>query len=243
MTASFGPVFLCVLNGVCAAHDKPAAVSIQAGNTTVEFRIGSDLVGRYHIDPAAAKPFFWPVNAPGGIPVTRAWPMQKGQPGESADHIHQKSVWFCHGDVIPEGMPLKHKIKNVDGVDFWSEVKGHGRIVCTKVAEPNLAQGRGFVVTQNEWRTADDTKILDAVELARRHQAQVAGRAGRALEAGIVDHVRHAVGRQLHVELGVREPLPPGGLEGGQRVLRKVFRVAPVCDDFRCVRTGGSWLQ
>jgi hypothetical protein len=26
---------------------------------------------------------------------------------DKTDHFHQKSVWFCHGDVIPEGLALK----------------------------------------------------------------------------------------------------------------------------------------
>ena len=32
--------------------------------------------------------------------------------GEDKDHPHQRSLWFTHGKV--------------NGVDFWSEIKGHG---------------------------------------------------------------------------------------------------------------------
>ena len=45
-----------------------------------------------------------------GSSLTRAWPMV-GQKGGATDHIHQKSAWFCHGDVIPEGIELKEKIR------------------------------------------------------------------------------------------------------------------------------------
>src|SRR5205085_2564333 len=86
----------------------------------------------------------------------------KAGPGESTDHPHQKSAWFCHGDVIPEGIELKAKIKGVKGVDFWSEAKGHGRIVCTEVGEPTfVGKGHAGIITKNEWRTADGRKILD----------------------------------------------------------------------------------
>jgi hypothetical protein len=87
--------------------------------------------------------------------------MEERKGGEAIDHVHQKSAWFCHGDVIPEGIEIKHKIKGVEGIDFWSEAKGHGKIVCTKVGTPVNEKNHGKVVTQNEWRTADDVKILD----------------------------------------------------------------------------------
>ncbi len=136
----------------------------------VDFRLGGEQVTRYHMGHEAAKPYFWPLNAPGGVPVTRAWPMEKGQKGETVDHVHQKSAWFCHGDVIPEGIERKQKIKGVEGVDFWSEAPGHGRIVCTHVGAPETAPGWARVATRNEWRTADGTKILDEARVIGLHR-------------------------------------------------------------------------
>src|SRR6266536_1511072 len=107
---------------------EPGKVSVKATREHIDFLVNGELAGRYHIAPTVAKPFFWPLNAPGAVPVTRAWPMEKGASGESTDHPHQKSAWFCHGDVIPEGIELKDRIKGVAGVDFWSEAKGHGKI-------------------------------------------------------------------------------------------------------------------
>jgi hypothetical protein len=92
--------------------------------------------------------------------------MEKGHPGETSDHPHQKSAWFCHGDVIPEGVKLAYKIKGVEGVDFWSEDegskdKGRGRMVCTHVEKPVVKGNHGKVTTHNEWRTLDGQKVLD----------------------------------------------------------------------------------
>jgi hypothetical protein len=136
------------------------AIEVTPGEQIV-FRAGKELVTRYHIATDAAKPYFWPLYASGGVAVTRGWPMEKAGPGEEPDHIHQKSAWFCHGDVIPEGVELKQKVKGVEGVDFWSETPGHGRIVCVNVEEPRVEKNHGKVRTHNEWRTADGVKILD----------------------------------------------------------------------------------
>ena len=127
----------------------------------INFTVGKSLVTNYHIDPEAAKPFFWPLNAPNGVPVMRPWPMVPPTPGEQTDHVHQKSGWFTYGDVIPEGVEIKQKIKGIKGVDFWSEAPGHGRIVCVKVGEPDQAKDHASIVTANQWQMADGVKIMD----------------------------------------------------------------------------------
>ncbi len=152
-------IAVAFLGSVPAAHAQGGKdVKIK----DLDFRVGNELVTTYRLG-GYAKPIFWPVNAPGGIPLTRNYPPPEGQ---AMDHPHQKSAWFCHGDVIPEGIELKNKIKGVEGVDFWSEAKGHGDIVCTGVKLHAMA-GTGLVtkqisyLTTNEWRTADGTKIMD----------------------------------------------------------------------------------
>jgi hypothetical protein len=133
---------------------ESSSVDIQVARGHIDFLAGGHLVTRYHTDAGLAKPYFWPINGPDGVPLTRAWPMQKAPPGGSQDHPHQKSAWFCHGDIIPEGLDTK-------GVDFWSEAKGHGRIVVTNVGRPKLEKDHGQVTTHNEWQTATGQKILD----------------------------------------------------------------------------------
>src|SRR5438874_7038659 len=138
-----------------------ADVSITKTSDAVEFKAGPTVVARYHVGQAVAKPYLWPVLAPGNVPVTRTWPIEKGAPGDATtDHPHQKSAWFCHGDVIPEGIELKTKSANKGdhGVDFWSEAKDkdgkprHGTIKNVKSAIP-AAPGAGTITitTWNEW--------------------------------------------------------------------------------------------
>jgi hypothetical protein len=157
-------VILAISPAIAPAEEPDArAVRVQTVGDHIDFLIGKELVARYHTGKEVAKPYFWPVNAPGGLPITRAWPMEKAGPGGSTDHPHQKSAWFCHGDIIPEGIEIKQRIQGIEGVDFWSEAKGHGKILCTgrvdRLDEKNAHHG--LVLTTNEWRTADDEQVLD----------------------------------------------------------------------------------
>jgi hypothetical protein len=151
-------------------------VSIIKGKDVYEFKIGKDLVTRYHVGPSVAKPYFWPVYAPGEIPVTRAWPMEKGAPKESSDHVHQKSIWFCHGDVIADGIEVKQKIKGVKGFDFWSENPAAGKIVFIEAGEPKNGASQASIKTTDEWRTVDGQKILDETRILSLQQLPEGGR-------------------------------------------------------------------
>src|SRR5262249_33950962 len=147
--------FLVFLSPVFGQDAVRGATIKTVGKNVLEFSINKELVARYNAGPDVPKPYFFPVMAPGGLKVTRGVPPDTG---DATDHPHQTSVWFCHGDVIPEGIELKHKIKGVKGVDYWSVAPGHGKMVCTKM---QFGNGTSPIETWNEWRTADDIKILD----------------------------------------------------------------------------------
>ena len=164
---------LCV--ACLALTHAPAAPKVRAekSKTDIAFYAGDQLITKYVFGGTVqdekgtgtkplAKPYFYPLVAPNGVSLTRDWPMKRGTPGETTDHYHQKSAWFCHGDVIPDGVELKTRTadKHVQGVDFWSEAPGHGRIVCGEIVRVIAGSGVGFV-THNEWRTADGVVILN----------------------------------------------------------------------------------
>lgn len=146
------------------AHAQ-GGVHLKGRKDAVDFYVGEELVTTYHL-AGYPRPIFWPVNAPGGIPLTRNYPPP---PGQANDHPHQKSAWFCHGDVIPEGIDFKSPIKNVIGVDFWSEAKGHGKIVTMKNKGVVVNKGHAWVETENEWRTAEGMKIMEEVRKVSLH--------------------------------------------------------------------------
>jgi hypothetical protein len=165
---------LLLLAAPALAND-PAVVVRKSSDTTLDLVAGTETVAKYQFAGTVqvekgegtkplAKPFFYPLVAPGGLAVTRSYPMKRNAPGETTDHFHQKSAWFCHGDVIAEGLALKEKSsdKRVHGIDFWAETPGHGRIVCVEVGAPGTVSGvHAYVPTRNEWRAPDGTKVLD----------------------------------------------------------------------------------
>jgi hypothetical protein len=58
----------------------------------------------------------------------------------------------------------------VEGVDFWSETPNHGKIVCVGMESPALGADRGSISTHNEWRMANEQKILDETRVIELHK-------------------------------------------------------------------------
>lgn len=160
MKAFFYSAFaFSILANFQSIQAQSASPAIVAEDGKLVFKIGDKVVTNYHHGKSVAKPYFWPMVSVGGNRVTRDWPMLPESP-EAKDHKHQKSAWFCHGDVIPEGLELKLRTKNVEGVDFWSEDGNFGKIVCVQVGDVTSKNGIAAVSTKNEWRSADGVVIL-----------------------------------------------------------------------------------
>ena len=84
------------------------AVDSQIEPEVVHVTLGGEPFASLH-PYAEPRPYVHPLYAPGGIPMTRAFPMAEVS-GEERDHPHHQSLWFAHGDV--------------NGFDFWHG-KGH----------------------------------------------------------------------------------------------------------------------
>lgn len=93
------------------------------------------------------KPYFDPLFGPGGVPLTRAYPMREVT-GEPRDHPHHRSMWFAHQDV--------------NQVNTWDQNPGHGSIreaarpVCLGIGGP-----AGVLETRNDWLDRDRRKICE----------------------------------------------------------------------------------
>ena len=90
---------LALAKVVLDRHDDRVAVTVEGEEFTTYRFTGHD------------KPILYPLCAPGGVPLTRSWPIEKGVAGEPEDHPHHESLWFTHGSV--------------NGHDFWAP-RAHG---------------------------------------------------------------------------------------------------------------------
>lgn len=103
----------------------------------LEVRIGGELFTRYHYGEQWARPFLYPFNGPGGVPVTRNYPMRDDVPNEKHDHPHQRSVWIAYGEV--------------NGTDNWSEEQGHAFIRHLRFEEVTGGPVFGRIRSLNSW--------------------------------------------------------------------------------------------
>lgn len=97
------------------ATDSASGVSVTEQNGThLLIDLAGDRFTSYHYLGDLARPYFHPMIGPGGVSVTRGYPMEPDVPGETNDHPHHRGLYFAHGDV--------------NGTNNWSETPGHSRM-------------------------------------------------------------------------------------------------------------------
>jgi hypothetical protein len=128
--------------GVSAAADGDG-VKIAEQDGKLRVQVGGELFTEYHYQ-GASRPFLYPVLGPGGVPLTRNWPMQT-MPGEQHDHPHQKSLWWEHGDI--------------NGHDFWSEEPRAGKTLHEKFLEVKSGADAGVIRATNNYVASDGTLV------------------------------------------------------------------------------------
>jgi len=134
-----------------AAMPALAHVSVSCRDQRIDVAIEGEPFTSY-VHAGHRKPILFPVLGPGGVPMTRSWPIKKDVPGEAHDHPHHESIWFTHGMV--------------NGVDFWTSHPEAGkadRRVANRIEHVELCVARsgaeGIVETRNRWLKADDTVV------------------------------------------------------------------------------------
>jgi hypothetical protein len=124
------------------------AVEVKDQGGKVRVDIDGQLFTEY-VYTGAAHVYYYPLIGPGGLKMTRDWPMAN-PPGEEHDHPHHRSFWYAHGLV--------------NGVDFWSEEASHGtkaptiplgKIVHDKIVEAKGGEKDGVLTTSQNWVAPD----------------------------------------------------------------------------------------
>ncbi|MGB7347028.1 MAG: PmoA family protein [Pirellulaceae bacterium] len=113
-----------------------------------EIFVGNAPFAGYVVD-SGGKPIVYPIRGPGGHAMTRNFPMKKDYGLESGDHDHHRSMWLSHGDV--------------NGVDFWLDDQGCGKVVQRKGDAEVTNKGSVVLTTENDWMGPDGKRILSDV--------------------------------------------------------------------------------
>jgi hypothetical protein len=130
-----------------ASLAQGAKFTLEKDATGVSVNCDGQLFTRY-VMKSGTKPILWPIIGPTGKEMTRGYPMRDARGSEKSDHVHQRSLWFDHGDV--------------NGISFWDESAGHGTI--EHVEYLTLSDGDQAVIgTRNDWRAPDGKVVCDDV--------------------------------------------------------------------------------
>ena len=151
-----------ILLGSCslAQNQEQVLLKVMEEEHRVEVYIGGELFTAYRYEATLEKPVLYPVNAPGGITVSRGFPLEpRGK--ERIDHPHQVGLWFNFGDV--------------NGMDFWNnsmavpdERKGYyGRIIHQGIEEANSGNKIGVLEVNMDWVAPDNEQ---AEKLLQEHE-------------------------------------------------------------------------
>jgi Methane oxygenase PmoA len=140
-----------------SAQMKPAASGVQVVANEAQRRVDITLDGApftsYVWPTSLKKPVLYPLIAPGGIEVSRGYPLAPRE-GERTDHPHHAGMWFNYG--------------NVNNFDFWNNsgaIKPENRdkmgtIRHEKIVSVKSGKERGELVVESVWTTGDNQDIL-----------------------------------------------------------------------------------
>ncbi|NQT15339.1 MAG: PmoA family protein [Planctomycetes bacterium] len=136
------------LNLAAGGEEPSSRVTITPLDGRFRVTIDGELFAEY-VYGAYSRPIVYPIIGPHGIGMTRNWPMKDDVPGESQDHVHQKSMFLAFGSV--------------NGVNFFAESPEAGKIVHEKVLDIESGSARGSIRTANRWVAADGKVVCTDV--------------------------------------------------------------------------------
>lgn len=90
---------------MAASANIPICQIIPLSNHATSFHINGIEKLRWNFGREYSRPFFYPVNGPGGTSLVRL-----GHPG-APNHDHHRGIWFAHNDI--------------EQMDFWAEGKNN----------------------------------------------------------------------------------------------------------------------
>ncbi len=75
------------------AAEPSGIFSLTQEDDGITLNIDGELFTRY-LTQSGPRSVLWPVIGPTGEPMTRAYPVGKGDEPEAEDHVHHRSLWI-----------------------------------------------------------------------------------------------------------------------------------------------------
>lgn len=138
-------LILVLLSYCCAGQ-----VRFQHQTDRVSVTVNGRPLGSLYFGKDANKPFFHPLTTPGGITVTRAFPLQEVA-GEPHDHPHQKGLWMG--------------TERLSGMDLWENDSSYkrprmGKIVFKDVSRMAAGPKRGELGFRADWLSPEGELLI-----------------------------------------------------------------------------------
>jgi hypothetical protein len=151
--ALFASSFVFLGNALAASPGKGMQVVADEANRRVDITFDGQPFTSYIWPSTLKKPTLYPLIAPGGITVSRGYPLAP-RPGERVDHPHHAGLWFNYG--------------NVNGFDFWNNsdaIKAEdrekmGTIHQERIVSTKSGALRGDLVVETVWTTGKGQDLL-----------------------------------------------------------------------------------
>jgi hypothetical protein len=165
-------LMLSVILAVCVpvvswagAKGKGMQVTPNVAERRVDITFNGQAFTSYIWPTTLKKPTLYPLIAPGGIVVSRGYPLEP-RPGERVDHPHHAGLWFNFG--------------NVNGFDFWNnsdaikpeDREKMGTIHPERVVSAKSGPTRGELVVETVWTTGKGQDLLkETTHFVFQHRA------------------------------------------------------------------------
>lgn len=127
--------------GVSLVEEAPALLGI---------KLPDGMFATYRYDAGIARPSLHAVKGPGGVPVTRAFPVEdvaEEKEAKDQDHPHHRSFWTAYDEV--------------SGTDNWSEGPNHGWTRHQKFEARFEGRVFGGFTAFSTWLTREQKPLLD----------------------------------------------------------------------------------
>lgn len=122
-------------------------VTLHEEEDSLELRLPQGLFSAYHFGEGVVRPFLWPVNGPGQVPMTRAYPINEENKDETTDHPHHTSLWSAFDEV--------------NGVNNWHNKGEHGATRHQKLSGLHCGTVCGGFTAHGVWESAQGEPVLD----------------------------------------------------------------------------------